>query len=74
MDKRWYPAALSIVLVGCGGATDTSGNPHGCAEIVPVAASGSSLVLVECVHCVPVRLRFADGGATRRSEPGLNRR
>src|ERR1700690_4210193 len=25
MDKRWYPAALTAALVGCGGSTDNGG-------------------------------------------------
>lgn len=26
MDKRWYPAAMTAVLVGCGGISDTGGS------------------------------------------------
>lgn len=25
MDKRWYPAAMTVALIGCGGSTDSAG-------------------------------------------------
>ncbi len=29
MDKRWYPAAMTALLVGCGGIADTGGGNNG---------------------------------------------
>ena len=29
MDKRWYPAAMSVFLIGCGGSTFNEGTDSG---------------------------------------------
>ena len=41
MDKRWYPAALTAVLVGCGGSADNSGGGTGGVDAGSPMATGS---------------------------------
>ena len=48
MDKRWYPVALSAVMVGCGGDTFSGGAPTGGGSSIdggtPVATGGNPTV------------------------------
>jgi hypothetical protein len=51
MDKRWYPVAFSVAMVGCGGEVDrggpsaTGGQPYGFYGPLPTSTGGSTGII-----------------------------